>query len=515
MIRNKNKKSAFTIIELIIVISIAGIFSISFLKGYSLLQETLTKNKIDLKMAQIEKSLIQSFNDNINSYIYKNEIYDKNGNTIYSGVSNGTIRQMRMKTNTLNSNLSDRKDEETAILSFFNLSKRTIHDIGANNIDIIINTNIIKDEVSYPVKEISIISWGKLNKMKGFTKLVKGDLVKTDTDSTTGHSKTYIKKITSTNLTPRLSAFLTSNDSYYQIFRKEIKMVTVSNANIMKNKIEETLGKFNKISNYLNEWIDEKIKSNKLRGGSPGVDYLAFMPVDLTKEYLNIPQSKDYGGSGDLNGNYISNIDENYLTSPKNIEEFSNEIVFIDSSITASTLSAGDFKLTKIEDKGIKLTGLGLTPTVEFKFKGFVPLELYNENGTDFDGNNNFDPSGDFNVKILENSKKIMGINSSFDAVESFLGIPFMVSNTSKGEIKIEGITNPNGDMTFYNNLPILNTVGTSTETNYPPYSMHLLCVFPWFSDIKASTDIINPNMSIKENYGFISKQIYSVSKGF
>jgi hypothetical protein len=283
-------------------------------------------------------------------------------------------------------------------------------------------------------------------------------------------------------------------------------MITINNSNIVKKKIEETLEKFNKLSLYVNQWVDEKIKSNKLKGGAPGINYLAFMPVDKNADNLEIPSSEDCGGdditaddctSGlAMNGIFTNHIYKQDFSGTKSEEEFTNEIYFT-TNTAGHNLSNTDFKFTNT-NFNIKLKKLINGTPPQLDVIGMVPL--------DFPLNTDKFAATTPNVKISTASKRIMGVNSSFDAIENFYGIPFFVSNTSFSMIKIDG--NDDSKMVFLNNLPLIET----TNTYYPPYTMTFVCIFPWFVD--AETPGI-PNTKLDYNYGFTSKQIFSVSQGY
>jgi type II secretory pathway pseudopilin PulG len=483
-------KKSFTIIELVIVIAITGILSISFLKGFQITQKELSSNVIDTKLLNLKNSIYQTLINNPNSFLSTNKIINQNGDIIY------TINSTHMLRNFLDydgdGDISDTSDTQRLnIINFFNLNEKDLTDIGANPIMVTFNYNILKETISYPIINISVVSWGELNRFSGFESIKP---LFQNFQNVDGNIVFSIKKYQDITGGDKVDVdnFLNDNDLTYQIFQKNIKTFTLNNNDIIKEKVLNSLGKFEKITNNLSHWVNEKIKAYKLNSLNSvyGKDFFLFGYRE--DETINSIYTDNY------NPNYIEDLqksdteDSSGGTKTITLEDFSNNFIILkntysdnlNTEIIGSSHSPTDTIFNDTTQSNYDLTINGNTITLT----NLLPLKK-------FDSLTNIDNSN-LDYFIPKTSLSIIGINSISDGSEDFLNIPFFFGNTPTMNI--------NGSITFDNNTPFNN--------NYPPYSSTLVLLFPWIQDLETTAGSLK---TVDNNYGIYSKQIFSVEEGY
>lgn len=491
-----NKKEAFTIMEIMIVIMIVGILSIGLLSSFKIFQEEVTNQEIKKKLIIVKKGLEDVLKLKSNSFIYRDSIREI--------ASDGSIVEL-YNTNELQ-HITTLNSSKTNFLNFLNISEENLLDFANKPFDIIFEEKYSNHYVPFPYKNIFVMSWGKLNSWPDFDDDLKELFINNDSNEFV--FKTFYEM--ESDAQDELEAWALSKNLDVSIFNKEISHFKITNIEIVKNKIDNSIKRFNDIANNISNWADLKIRMEAGTGAMPGKNNFMFAK-SKTSDLSNL---NDIFLDDTTNAIEDKMIDV-LIDEDEDIEDhkISNVFAFIDRDETTIT-SNNRFTSTKgsiISCKN-KIYPRGSDPTdlQDIVAENFVPIS-----GLTVNEHIECTQSGS-QVSLFAPTKKMMGVTTNFEGQEDFHGFPILISNTEKSKLDIGG---GGGGLDFLSNTPQSEEIGSSGNfrlKNSPPYSTVLLMVFPWFIDATAAhnaADSIQTDMQYSK-YGFYMKHIFSVSNG-
>lgn len=488
---------------------------------YKYLNFIISKNILDLNTTKIGGS--KPYNDTINKAVilYENEI----------------LLPMFDETNLTKMDLQ---------LKFWELSKKQLEEYPNKPYDIFVTQNINSyKNILYPYKNVFIFKWNNLYKMRDFNDSVKNCLFSINTNKEISfvdyNDLSNIDVIDNSVVTPCnviINNFITNNnkaleskidtnnlESSYQSIKNEFKFLKIDNLNIMKNKMDLTMEKFDKVVSNLHDF---SVREHKLVGMNyeTTINHFVSCYFDDVNTHANQCTITNYNNGEKLNINKIKFL-------------FSNGIWMEDNSTgTPQTLHNSDMNTTDVKNSlmTFRVDSLGhkkplaparMTGTTAPNLENIRELEYFNDiNITGMVSvkmpslSLGFNPinrltSKEGEIVFVPEAYRIFGlydeIGSSKLGVSEFMDLPFYFTNISGSMLKINkqaNVISPevfDTNLTFDLNVPIIKNKNTAyEEENSGPYSAGLLVIFPWIVDS-------NETLIHDYNYGYYFKTITSI----
>lgn len=484
-----NKKKSFTIIEILVVIMIVGVLSIGLMRGFNFFQNELTAQNIKQKLELVKHSFEETLQIKSNNFIY----YDK----IISNNVNGTNFPL-YNTNILQSIFD--KNNPIPYFNFLNLSEKDLVDFGNKPFDILIENKYFTHLTKFPYKNIYIISWGKLNSWADFDDTLKSLFI--NNNSGDFNFKHFAELEDNSKNT--LRNWVNSKNIDISVFNKEISFVKITNLHIMKNKVENSINKFNNITNNIEHWVDAKIRSEEGTGEIPGKNNFMFSK-NKNDNSVNITEL------------FLVKEEENIVIERKMIDVLEDETESLDGSNISNVFSFIDKTKDEnandrfVSSKNSNVLCTDLLSGNSFELVHFVSLSTLTNN-------NYIECIKDSDIELFPNTKKMMGIISEFEAREDFMGIPFFIFNTEEAAMGINTTNESLPWQIFLNNVPEAEVLSNNNYRmkNSPPYSTMLLLIFPWITDATRAENAENADDRdiTFSKYGWYNKQVFAVTKG-
>lgn len=495
---NRNKLNSFTILEILIVIMVIGILSVGLMSGFKSFQEDLTAENMKKKMAIVKKQMEEVMELKVNNFIYSDAVltFDESNNTF-------TL----YNTNTIQSIFTQANKE--VFFNFLNLGEKDLLDFRNIPFDIVVENKYANHYVKFPYKNIFVISWGKLNSY-GFNDTLKELFIRDNGDGFTFRTFSEMEQA-ERNILTNWANLKGLNDT---IFNKEINYFQISNLNIMKKKIENSITRFNNIVDNIEHWVDSKIRSEEGTGAIPGKNNFMFFKTkladkdaDATNLYLTDPAV----ASGDKI--VETKMTDFFIDENENIGEdkISNVFAFINESVT--DINAND-RFTSTRDNAVECEDrVSRSKTIFLNFSTVSNLPV----------NQFVECTQTGNVKMFSGTKKILGVTSDFEGREDFSGLPILISNVDVSHLELESldINSSNmitSDIYIDNTIPLSVAIGANYKLDVsPPYSIIVSMQFPWMFD-GSIAQYVNTAASDKDayhsKYGLYIKRIFSVTGG-
>lgn len=504
------KIKSFTIIEILITIMVVSIMSIGVMGGYKFFQDELVNQSTKKKLLLIRSQMENIFSLKMKNFILSSGVWAKYaGSTSLSLLYEVDKLQPIIDDN--NSNLT-----EDDFGTFWNIGAKDLKDFANKPFDIVIENKYFTHYTKFPYKNIFIVSWGRLNSFPSWQSNI---VLKSHFIHKENNESWVFKTFSEMNTTAQteLETWALSHGFNKEIFNKEITYITASNLEIMKNKVEASVNKFNNIVKNIEYWVDAKIKLEDGTGALPGKNYFMFAKTETETE--------------DVSSRFIVN---NTATPPATgTMQIDNRMIDIQVDKTPQILFDGNltniFSFVDLDETDGENTRYISTKNSEFNciFNDFDSAKVTFTNALPISSLTDNDLITcnvvDVNGTLFSGTKKMMGIISEFDGKEEISGFPIVLSNVDESNITLEdaefatvldSTATPLTTKIFKNNIPKSEvlTNGTYRLKNSPPYSLSLIMIFPWI--IESDETNLSERNFIYSNYGWYKKEIFAVTNG-